>query len=215
MTWRDELEKEIATAEDATRAAESRRAAAAALEPRLRAEAKHLLLESVEVLRRHGVAPVRVFTRHEGQHPKPKRLAGYPLDEGIFVEVVSSMLRERRPIYVDPAAPRSDAWSTLGLSGSSSDTVITEDGQLRKGHRLRIGRYSPRGGERIGVNDSTSWALCICDDKDHLRFCSGDGHPAHSPHLELDRHSEDRPMHGEPIPTWLKDVVTRLATRPR
>ncbi|MGL5827597.1 MAG: hypothetical protein ACRCYU_22745 [Nocardioides sp.] len=122
------------------------------------------------------------------------------------------MMRERRPIYVDPAAPALKAWSTLGLSGSSSYTVITEAGRLREGHRLRIGRYSPRGGERI---NETSWALCICDDKDHLRFCSGD-HLAHSPHLELDRYDDDGfPMHGEPIPTWLKDVVARLATRPQ
>ncbi|MGL5827598.1 MAG: hypothetical protein ACRCYU_22750 [Nocardioides sp.] len=78
MTWRDELEKEIATAEDAKRVAASRRAAAEALEPQLRVEARNLLLESVEVLRKQGCCPgsgVHTPRRAAPETQEPRQLS--------------------------------------------------------------------------------------------------------------------------------------------
>lgn len=213
MGWEDDIELEIEAAQLRRQEADARASKIQDMERELRRQAGQVLKEAVTVLRRHHVPTISVYQRHEGKPSKP-RSSMYSVDDGILVNVASAMVRHRRPVYIDPSAPRIQAWEVRGLGGSWSDLLITEDGKLIRGHSLPIGKHTPRGGDRR--LDQVPRAVCICHPADVLRLCDGVyGADPHAPHLEFDRNYEDAYIHGEPIDDWLKSTTARLVSNHR
>lgn len=204
--WEEDVEADIAAAGAARREVTDQFGRARAAEPALRNQARQVLSEAVSILKRHGVPSQTLYLRHEGKPPKPRPGSGiHQADEGIFINVVSSMMRERRRVYVDASAPSTQGWEMRAWGGR----FITEKGDFVFAHSLAVGRYTARGGDRY--LDKVPRASCVCSSPELLRLCPGiDARSPHQPHLELDREYEGALIHGEPFDQWLRGQVSAL-----
>jgi len=220
MDWARKVEDSIADQRSQQDAVAVRREAALAMEPELRREAIANLKSAVEVLVRHGVPATRIFTRHEGAWPEPKRDILFSADDGL-IEVMSSLLmRERRDVYIAPDAPSVKAWSFKSKGGAPENLFLTIEGRLVEAHNLPIGKYGPRGGRKNSTTNDSGWCGCSSPKSlrlgvEPLRLCLGFDAPPHDPHLELNEYYEGAVSHGQSFDEWLSWVIARLVADSR